>query len=259
MTPDDILKQATDIITGKRDEYGEPENNFDKISRICDVLELGNDPQSIALRMVVLKLVRAVGDKNNVDHYVDMAGYASHAGAMCYWYRNKEHKVEKPFTSEEIKAHNKSMELINDGWIEWYPENGIDPPLDRSHVDIKRLDGSTDYLVNPTNVYWEWRDMPSDITHWKESEAVEYPKWPNNLPSDLLTPMPEWYYEGLDRLNKDTWHEWNPDRSLEPPYHHDLVDVKFLDGEVFNRKHPKNLRWQWLDLPSDITHWRPSK
>lgn len=180
MTPDDILKQATDIITGKRDEYGEPENNFDKIARICDVLELGNDPQSVALRMVVLKLVRAVGDKNNVDHYVDMAGYAAHAGAMC----------------------------------------------------------------------------------------EKHPKWPNKLPSDLTipegykyisTPMPDWYYEGLDRLNKDTWHEWNPYRSLEPPYHHDLVDVKFLDGEVSNRKHPKSLRWQWLDLPSDITHWRPSK
>ena len=75
----EALRQAASIISGKRDEqYGAPEDNFKRISKIWSVIigiELSEE--DIAMMMVGLKLARYANKSGfQPDTWIDIAGYA---------------------------------------------------------------------------------------------------------------------------------------------------------------------------------------
>lgn len=75
----EALRQAASIISGDRDEqYGAPEDNFKRISRVWSVIigvELSEE--DIAMMMVGLKLARYANKSGfQPDTWIDIAGYA---------------------------------------------------------------------------------------------------------------------------------------------------------------------------------------
>lgn len=75
----EALRQAASIISGERDtQYGAPEDNFKRISKIWSVIigvELSEE--DIAMMMVGLKLARYANKSGfQPDTWIDIAGYA---------------------------------------------------------------------------------------------------------------------------------------------------------------------------------------
>ena len=74
-----VLLVAEKVITGERaDSYGDPENNFDAIARLwTEYLGTSITSTEVAGMMILLKLARSRTSPGEIDHYVDMAGYAA--------------------------------------------------------------------------------------------------------------------------------------------------------------------------------------
>jgi hypothetical protein len=73
------LREAATIITGERDaQYGGPEENFDRIARIWEViLNTKITREDVAMMMVGLKVARYSSKSGfQPDTWVDIAGYA---------------------------------------------------------------------------------------------------------------------------------------------------------------------------------------
>ena len=76
-----LFDEADKIINGERqDQYGRPEDSFDRIARYWSVyLENVNphdlDALDVAHMMVLFKAARMQGQKPSRDNYVDAAGY----------------------------------------------------------------------------------------------------------------------------------------------------------------------------------------
>jgi hypothetical protein len=88
VTPEEILKTASDIAEGKRDANG-AENSFNLIAdlwtaylREASGMEATLLPSDVAQMMVLLKVARSVCGSPNPDHYVDQAGYSAWAGYL---------------------------------------------------------------------------------------------------------------------------------------------------------------------------------
>ena len=76
----DILEEAARIIGGARqEEYGKPEDSFQKIADYWGTyLDHPISSQDVALMMVMLKVARVPeGQKASRDTMVDIAGYAA--------------------------------------------------------------------------------------------------------------------------------------------------------------------------------------
>ncbi len=82
-----ILAEAADIVGNSRqDDYGDPTEDFSRISTIWSVLlenklQTELTPGDVAVMMIALKLSRAT-NKHKRDNWVDIAGYAQ-CGDMC--------------------------------------------------------------------------------------------------------------------------------------------------------------------------------
>jgi hypothetical protein len=75
----DALRDAASIITGDRDkQYGGPEENFERISKIWSViLNVPITREDVAMMMVGLKVARYANKSGfQPDTWVDIAGYA---------------------------------------------------------------------------------------------------------------------------------------------------------------------------------------
>ena len=88
MTPEEILKTASDIAEGKRDANG-AENSFSLIADLWTVylrevssMKATLLPSDVAQMMVLLKVARSVCGSPHPDHYVDQAGYSAWAGYL---------------------------------------------------------------------------------------------------------------------------------------------------------------------------------
>jgi hypothetical protein len=75
-----MLDEAGEIISGARDvQYGGPEDNFTRISKIWSVI-FGFEvtPEDVAMAMVGLKVARYASKSGfQPDTWVDIAGYAA--------------------------------------------------------------------------------------------------------------------------------------------------------------------------------------
>lgn len=81
-----ILEQTQKIIEERQGEYGEIEKSFESVARAFNEIigaaglsgnfKQGLCGQDVALIQILLKLKRAQSSPKNMDHYVDVAGYA---------------------------------------------------------------------------------------------------------------------------------------------------------------------------------------
>jgi len=82
-----ILAEAADIVGNSRqDDYGDPIEDFSRISTIWSILlenklQTELTPGDVAVMMIALKLSRAT-NKHKRDNWVDIAGYAQ-CGDLC--------------------------------------------------------------------------------------------------------------------------------------------------------------------------------
>jgi hypothetical protein len=84
MNRPDILAAATQAVTKDRVAlYGPPEQSFTQLAAIWSV-RLGVDIRAdqVAIMLIDLKTVRAWGNPNHPDSWVDMAGYAACGGEI---------------------------------------------------------------------------------------------------------------------------------------------------------------------------------
>lgn len=90
-TREKVLKEALNCVNGEREkQYGNPEDNFKRIADLWSdylsmlfedvVFEL--DPIDVAKMMVLFKIARSNGDKDKMDNYVDIIGYAACAAEI---------------------------------------------------------------------------------------------------------------------------------------------------------------------------------
>jgi hypothetical protein len=78
MTSWSILGHAAKVLEERRDDYGDPADQFKAIAaRWSITLGTPVTPAQIALCMIDLKLVRLAYDPGHVDSVVDVIGYAA--------------------------------------------------------------------------------------------------------------------------------------------------------------------------------------
>jgi hypothetical protein len=78
MTSWSILGYAAKVLEERRDDYGDPADQFTAIAARWSIT-LGQPvtPAQVALCMIDLKLVRLAYDPGHVDSLVDVIGYAA--------------------------------------------------------------------------------------------------------------------------------------------------------------------------------------
>lgn len=80
-----ILLEAEKIVNGhRRDAYGTPERNFERIALLWNAYFLGKPngplpitPQDTAHLMILLKVARLIESPDHRDSMIDVAGYAA--------------------------------------------------------------------------------------------------------------------------------------------------------------------------------------
>jgi 2-oxo-4-hydroxy-4-carboxy--5-ureidoimidazoline (OHCU) decarboxylase len=91
VTKEEILAKASDLISNDRNKsHGDAFNNHAEIAEFWNIfLDKKLNPMAsitaddVAIMMILLKISRHTqGDKNNMDNFVDMAGYAAIAGEI---------------------------------------------------------------------------------------------------------------------------------------------------------------------------------
>ena len=91
MRKEDILKKASELVTGDRNEtHGDAFQNHAEIAEFWNIfLDKKLQPmasitaEDVALMMVLLKISRNTqGKKSNIDNFIDMCGYAAIAGEI---------------------------------------------------------------------------------------------------------------------------------------------------------------------------------
>lgn len=96
------LERAKDIISGKRNTHGMPENSFKAIGGLwSEYLGIDISPHDVAIMMVLFKIGRIKSGKveYNADNYIDACGYAALADEL------KQQEIEKQ-AREELYAPN---------------------------------------------------------------------------------------------------------------------------------------------------------
>ena len=78
-----ILEQASDVITGPRQEaYGPPSSNFKRIAEMWSTyMDMTITPHEVAMMMILLKVAR-VQTTATEDTLVDICGYAALASEL---------------------------------------------------------------------------------------------------------------------------------------------------------------------------------
>ena len=91
MRKEDILKKASELVTGDRNEtHGDAFQNHAEIAEFWNIFLDGKlqsmasiTAQDVAIMMILLKVSRSnQGKKFNLDNFIDMAGYSAIAGEI---------------------------------------------------------------------------------------------------------------------------------------------------------------------------------
>lgn len=122
-----ILNEAADLIVGQRQEdYGTPEENFQRIADYLNVhlkknLETNTpiSPRQVAEIMILLKVARTINSPTR-DSYVDIGGYAGIAGELA----ENEKKPKEIFDNEFVAKTFREAELRKEA-IKNHPSNGV--------------------------------------------------------------------------------------------------------------------------------------
>ena len=85
---EEILRSAAKMVTGERqDDYGTPENNFERIANLWNSyldrrLNGRISGVDVAVMMALLKIARIASGHGKRDNWVDLAGYAACGGEI---------------------------------------------------------------------------------------------------------------------------------------------------------------------------------
>ena len=96
----EILGEAIRCVTrGRNTEHGEPEDNFKAIADLWNSY-LNNkteeiDAKDVACMMALFKIGRMLTGKENIDNYVDCAGYIACAAGITRSVENEQGTAEK--------------------------------------------------------------------------------------------------------------------------------------------------------------------
>jgi hypothetical protein len=85
MTRKEILETAAKCVVGDREEdYGSPEQNFDRIAAFWNIYLGGGDinAKDVAAMLALLKIARVASGHAKSDNWVDLAGYAACGGEI---------------------------------------------------------------------------------------------------------------------------------------------------------------------------------
>lgn len=88
MTRKEILDTAEKMVNGDRqDDYGSPENNFDRIANLWCAYLAGKlncciTPFDVAAMLALLKIARIASGHGKSDNWIDLAGYAACGGEL---------------------------------------------------------------------------------------------------------------------------------------------------------------------------------
>lgn len=85
MVRKEILNSAIECVCGQREEdYGNPEDNFNKISKLWNAYLGDNvtDAHDVAMMMALLKIARIRTGRRKVDSYIDACGYMGIGGEL---------------------------------------------------------------------------------------------------------------------------------------------------------------------------------
>lgn len=91
MNRSDILNKAMTCVNGNRQEdYGTPENNFERIADLWNVYLrdslrpdcAGMDAKDVACMLALLKIARISTGHGKDDNWIDLAGYAACGGEI---------------------------------------------------------------------------------------------------------------------------------------------------------------------------------
>lgn len=93
MKRDEILDKAKEIVMKDRNSsYGEPEDNFATIRHLWMAYIKAKNPHvlitelstvDVAAMMILMKVSRLVTSPSQVDHWIDIAGYAACGGGVA--------------------------------------------------------------------------------------------------------------------------------------------------------------------------------
>ena len=80
----ECLEAASDAVSRRPDQYGPPEENFERIANLWRAhltnkwgREVYLDATDVALMMALLKVARLECNPHHADSWVDLAGYAA--------------------------------------------------------------------------------------------------------------------------------------------------------------------------------------
>lgn len=77
MTAKQLLEQAASAVAGRRGEYGEPKDLFERVAvRWSQVLGIEVTPAQVIICLIDLKVARLTHDPWHLDSITDVAGYA---------------------------------------------------------------------------------------------------------------------------------------------------------------------------------------
>lgn len=87
MNRPEILDKAKECVCGQREQdYGSPENNFQKIANLWNAYIGENGviftPVDVAMMLGLLKIARIKTGVGTADSFVDLAGYAACGGEI---------------------------------------------------------------------------------------------------------------------------------------------------------------------------------
>jgi hypothetical protein len=109
-----LLEEAETIINGnRRQTYGEPEQNFERIALLWNawlsITEQRDaiEPREVALMMTLVKLARLAETPDHRDSIVDMIGYAACYGELVL----AKQAEPPPITKDDFLKHMKEQGL----------------------------------------------------------------------------------------------------------------------------------------------------
>ena len=77
MRAEQLLEHAAGVVTGRRRDYGEPADLFERVAvRWSQVLGAKVTPAQVIVCLVDLKVARLAHDSRHLDSITDVAGYA---------------------------------------------------------------------------------------------------------------------------------------------------------------------------------------
>ena len=119
MNPQDLLRQASDIINSRGEGYGGIENNFQLAADLAS-LRLGRDfhPYEIAIMLACVKNARAFASPTHLDSHVDAVNYELFAATFAEDYMQSKAGASADIgykTKKELKpARRAELAVIDD-------------------------------------------------------------------------------------------------------------------------------------------------